>query len=131
MAGTVSVIKEVLGGGGDKGVQKITVTWTSDASGNADTTLNLFGYFLKGVTDPTDGPTDNYDITLVQDGADQLTGLLTNRDTTNSEVVYGIAKNSSDIAPVPPFLVGDHTFTVAAAGNAKSGVCILYVTDTL
>lgn len=130
MAGTVNVTREVIGGG-SKAITKYTLEWTSDASGDADTTLNLFGYLLKAVTVPTDGPTDSYDITLEQYGVDMAAGLLADRDTANAEIVFGIAKNGTDIAPVPPFLQGDHTFTVAAAGNAKSGVCYLYISECL
>lgn len=133
MAGTVAVTKELIGGGSGKAIQKISVSWTSDASGNADQTINLFGYLLKAVTDPdgTDAPTDNYDITLVQNGIDMAGGVLSDRDTANNEVAYGIAKNGTDIASAPPFLVGDHTFTVANAGNAKSGLCVLYFAECL
>lgn len=133
MAGTVTVSKEVIGGNPVKTVQKVSVSWTSDASGNADTTLNLFGYLLKAVTDPdgTAAPTDNYDITIVQNGVDMAGGVLADRSTSNNQVVYGIVKNGTDVSQIPPFLAGDHTFTVANAGNAKSGLCILYISDSL
>lgn len=131
MAGTVTPNRELLGGG-SKVISKITLDWTSDASGNADLTVNLFGFLLKAVTDPgAAAPTDNYDITLVQNGVDMAGGILADRDTANNEIVYGLVKNGTDIAPLPPFLCGDHTFTVANAGNAKSGQVILYLAESL
>lgn len=134
MAGTFAPLTRELIGGGTKVVQKHVIDWTSDSSGNADIVVNLFGFLLKAVTDPAAGgsaPTDNYDITLVQDGIDMAGGILADRDTANNEIVYGIAKNGTDIAQIPPFLAGDHTFTVANAGNAKAGRCILYLCESL
>ncbi len=131
MAGTVSQSRELIGGG-SKVVSKITIDWTSDASGNADLAVNLFGFLLKAVTDPgAAAPTDNYDITLVQNGVDMLSGMLADRDTANTEIAHGLVKNGTDIAPLPPFLAGVHTFTVANAGNAKVGQVILYIAETL
>jgi hypothetical protein len=127
-----TVTRELIGGG-SKVVQKFTIDWTSDGSGNATETVNLFGFLLKAVTDPdgTAAPTDNYDITLVQNGVDMVGGILADRDTANNEIVYGLVKNGTDIAPLPPFLAGEHTFTVANAGASKSGRVILYICETL
>ncbi len=110
-------------------VEVYEVAWTSDASGNATGTFNdIYGFLIKMVTDPTDGPTDNYDITLVDEyGADALQGAGADRDTTNSETVYPTPSGST----VPPLLCGDHTFTVANAGNAKSGLAVFYILECL
>jgi hypothetical protein len=133
MAGTLTVTREVRKGDhkGAKLIQKIKVAWTSDASGNADTSIeNLHGFLVKMVTDP-DGsaaPTDNYDITLVDElGIDALADAGLNRDTANTEQVYPIATG----AQTPVLLCGTHTFTVANAGNAKSGVAYLYIVESL
>lgn len=133
MAGTVTTTRiPLVSQSGNSKIEKVQIDWTSDASGNADATVNLYGYLLKAVTDPgSAAPTDNYDITLVQDGIDMAADLLLNRDTANNEIVYGIAKNSTDISPLPPFLAGDHTFTVANAGNAKTGTVYLYLAECL
>lgn len=101
---------------------KITVAWTSDGSGNATGTVRCDGFLVRAVTVPTDSPTDNYDITLVQDAADQLGGFLLDRDTTNTEV---------KIPTDPIFLGGDHTFTIANAGATKSGTCYLWIVESL
>lgn len=130
----VTVTREVIQAGGQgKDIHKITLAWVSDASGNASATVNLHGFLLKAVTVP-DGsaaPTDNYDITLLQNGVDMASGVLGDRSTNTNQVAYGIAKNGTDVAPLPPYLVGDHTFTVANAGNAKAGTCYLYLADCL
>lgn len=132
--GTVSVayaLNHYETGGQGKLEKTVTISWTSDASGDATSAITLNGYVQKIVTVP-DGsaaPTANYDITLVQNGVDQLVSLLANRATATNELVFGIAKNSSDVGPVPIFLIGSHTFTVANAGNAKSGVVYIYLTD--
>lgn len=131
MAGTVTPTRELIGGG-NKVIQKHVIDWVSDASGNADLAINLFGFLLKVVTDPgAAAPTDDYDITLMQDGVDMAGGILANRDTANTEIAYGLVKNGTDIAPLPPFLSGEHTFTVANAGNAKAGRCIIYLSESL
>lgn len=108
----------------------IAVSWTSDASGDASVLIpNLNGWLIKAVTDPgAAAPTDNYDITLIDEGgADAAQGLLADRDTTNSESVYTLVSG----AATPVLLSGDITFTVAAAGDSKNGVCYLYVVDSL
>jgi hypothetical protein len=101
----------------------ISVPWTSDGSGNYTETVTMNGWLVKSVTDPgAAAPTDNYDITLVQNTADQLAGALADRDTANGECVIHAA---------PIFLAGDHTFTVASAGDTKSGTAYFYLVDYL
>lgn len=101
----------------------ISVPWTSDGSGNYTETITMNGWLVKSVTDPgSAAPTDNYDITLVQNTADQLADALLNRDTTNGETVNHAA---------PIFLAGDHTFTVANAGASKTGTAYFYLVEYL
>lgn len=102
----------------------VTVTWLSDdAAGTASCTVVLNGWLVKSVTDPgAAAPTDNYDITLVQDGGDHLAGALADRDTANTEVV---------IHSSPIWLSGSFTFTIAAAGNAKNGTCYFHLVEDL
>jgi hypothetical protein len=131
MAGTLVVTRDprVMPASG-KVVERIVVDWTSDASGNADVSIaNLYGYLIKVVTDPgATAPTDDYDITLVDENSvDAAASLLLNRDTANSETVYPTVSG----AATPVFLCGTHTFTVANAGNAKVGRAVLYVTESL
>jgi len=112
-------------------IQKVQIDWTSDASGNATATVNLAGYLIKVITLPgSAAPTNLYDLTLVSpDGsaADEFMGLLADRSATNTEIKYMTATASS----VPILLAGDYTFTVANAGNTKTGTAYLYLVDDL
>lgn len=127
MAGTVTVAYRK-----HTSIRVADVSWTSDASGDATATVDLDGQLIKVTTNPTDGPTANYDITLVdQDGIDVAEGLLANRHTTNSEEAYlfkqvTLTGTGSDAAALPIYHSGPVTFTVASAGNAKSGVARIY-----
>lgn len=120
MAGTVTVAERT-----HTSVKKITWTWTSDASGNADlvTTQAYDGVIQRLVTVPAGGgsaPTDNYDIAINDgDSFDVLLGAGANRDTANTEQVA-----SSSLGVV----AGDKlTLQVSNAGNAKGGVTHLYI----
>jgi hypothetical protein len=131
MAGTVTVTRQIRDPGARKKVvERVVVDWTSDASGNADSSItDLYGWLVKMVTDPgAVAPTDNYDITLVdENSADALEGAGADRDTANTETVYPIKSG----AQTPVLLCGTHTFTVANAGNAKSGTAVLYIVTEL
>lgn len=122
MAGTVTVTRTPGKTKYGKEYEIVQVAWTSDGSGNADGAVVLDGWLVKSVTDPGDGPTDNYDITLVQNTADQLASALVDRDTTNGETVIHAA---------PIFLTGSHTFTIANAGATKSGNAYFYLVEEL
>ena len=116
MAGSATVTKY----GGSVKVHK--VAWTSDASGDCDVgVVHLDGQILRVVTDPdgTNAPTDNYDITFVDEhGFDILAADLANRDTANTEQKVPTAVTEH---------YGPVTVTVAAAGDTKSGVITIYV----
>lgn len=112
-------------------VRTVTASWTSDGSGDAaGTTKKINGRLLKGVTNPTDGPTDDYDITLTDaDGADLLSGCIDNlvdRDTTNTETVHFLLSDGAAGIAAYPVANSAVTVTVAAAGATKSGVLVLY-----
>jgi len=137
MAGTVTfTYDEGHDGAGLKGhIQKVTVDWTSDASGDADgTSRKIVGRLIKGVTDPGDSPTDNYDIVITDEEGVNVLGNcfddLVDRDTTNTEEVYFQVSNLAATDPaggVHPVVCDTLTITVSNAGNAKSGQLILYV----
>ncbi len=135
MAGTVTFAYDdgVDGGGLRRGITKVVVSWTCTAGGAADgTSRKLVGTLVKAVTDPTDSPTDNYDITLTDDaGADILSNCdadLTNRDVTNSEERYFLIKDAASTAQsLHPIVCSTVTVTIANAGSTKSGVLYLYV----
>ena len=112
-------------------VRKIKWAWTTDsvngaivdatAAGQANkTTYKYTGEIYRLITDPTDGPTDNYDVTILDDdGYDVLMGAGLDRDTTTTEQVLwsslGICLNSQ------------LRLNIGTAGNSKSGVVILYI----
>lgn len=129
MAGTLTVTQTRFQAGKGYG-NKFSIAWTSDASGNADVSVpNMNGWLVKLVTDPgATAPTDNYDITLVDENSiDALADTGLNRDTANTEQVYTLASG----AQTPIFLTGTYTFTVANAGNAKQGTAVFYVLESL
>ena len=86
MAGTVTVTERT-----HSSVKKITWSWTSDGSGDADaiTTKGYSGEIILLTTDPgATAPTDNYDVVVLDaDGEDVLLGAGANRDLANTESV--------------------------------------------
>lgn len=119
--GTCTITEEL-----HDGVKKIKFAWTSGTIADdgvvpdTDTVRAYSGKVERFITDPTDGPTDDYDITIKdEDGYDVLAGAGANRDTTNTEQV---------LASSLGIVAGDKlTFAVANAGSAKSGVAYLYL----
>lgn len=112
-------------------IRRITCSWTGTSGGAADgTTRKINGTLLKGVTNPTDGPTDDYDIVLTDDeSADLLSGCfadLTNRDTTNTETRHFNLTDGTVPIAAYPVVCSTITVTVAASGTSKSGVLVLY-----
>lgn len=119
---------------GDKNYTVVQVDWISDSGGAATAALNLYGFLVKMITLPgSPAPTDLYDITLVDaiGGLDAARNLLVDQSATLTKEIYGIAKNSSDVSPVPILLAGDYTLTVANAGNTKAGTCYLFLVEGL
>lgn len=112
-------------------IKKIIWNWTTDgangaivdatAAGQANKTVNKYtGIITRLVTDPTDTPTDNYDVTILDDdGYDVLMGAGLNRDTANTEQqlesVLGVCVDSQ------------LRLNIGTAGNTKSGKVILYI----
>lgn len=104
-------------------VKKIKVAWTCTSAGAAaDTTTAYYNGIPKAlVTVPsaTAAPADDYDITITDtDSVDVLAGQGANRDTANTEYV------TSGFIPVTESQL---TFTVANAGDVKSGTIYLLV----
>lgn len=116
-------------------VKKVIATWTSDGIGNASgTSRKIVGRLIKGQTIPSDGPTNNYGITITDDnGVDVLGGCqstLQNRDTSNTEEAYFLVLDAAAGTPlaksIHPVVCSQLTFTVASAAIAKSGTIVLY-----
>jgi hypothetical protein len=117
---------------GNKGaLEVIKWAWTTDSVNGAvvaataagainKTTFKYTGMLVKLVTVPTDGPTDNYDLTIIDSNSvDVLCGSGTDRDTTAPEYV-----SSSSLGFV---LDSQLSLLIASAGNSKSGVVYLYI----
>ena len=116
------------------GIRKVVALWTTDSGGAASgTTSRIVGALIKGVTDPTDSPTDNNDIVITDpEGIDVLGKCkkgLADRDVTNSEEQYFLLLND-DTAPLSmaahPVVCDELTITVSNGGSVKSGQLILY-----
>ena len=104
------------------GLEEITFTWLSDASGDADgTTPEQFTGDVENcsfIPDDTDVPTALWDVTIAdKNGVDVLGGQGANRSATLDEGVALVGKVFKSAL----------TLTVSNAGNAKRGKCILYI----
>ena len=98
----------------------IASTYAAAQPWNGPKPTKIKGFIVRVVTNPgTTTPTDNYDITLLdEDGVDVASGYLADRDQTNSE---------DYIFADPPWVDGELTFTIATAGDAKTGACTIYM----
>jgi len=113
---------------------KVTLTWQSASDGSVSQALGgldydwlnvLRGmYLVKMVTDPgSAAPTDDYDITLLDDdGLDVLGGAGGNRDTANNEVAHPTPDGSNINLDIAGPIDGDLDLTIANAGDTKTGV---------
>jgi hypothetical protein len=139
MAGTVTITRTPLKSANDTYFEKVVIDWVADASAATvpNTTVSgLYGFLLKAITNPgSTAPTANYDIAFgdpEDTTLDALGGLLQNRHTSNTEAVYGIAKNGTDVAPFPIFLAGDYQFQLTNnAVNSATGRVILYLSESI
>ncbi len=107
-------------------IRRIDIDWTSDASGDVNElqAFGINGRICTLITNPLAGPTDNYDVQILDEfGIDVLQGLGADRDTTNSESV-NIVYTGTDVHPAA---CGPCTLKVAAAGNAESGTVTLFI----
>ena len=122
MASSVTITEE---SGVNRGVRKIVFDWIAHTDGvvtGVQTSLAYTGKIERFITDPdgSSAPTDNYDITIVdEDGYDVLAGAGTDRDTSTTEQVLaaslGIVKASK------------LTFAASGAGSGGAGVAYLYI----
>lgn len=104
--------------------------WTSDASGNVTHLMDvpLEGVPWRLITRPSDGPTDNYDVTLVDAlGVDVLLGRGADRDTSVEETAFVYETGFPD---VKTWISGLHEFRVRNAGASKSGLVVLLIERT-
>jgi hypothetical protein len=122
-AGTVTLAHRTIGN-----IRTVTATITADA---ADATIPatalpaIEGRLLALVTNPgTTAPTDNYDVTLVdQHGHDVLEGVGANRDTANTEKVSIVFSATA----VHPAVDDGDTLTLTIVNNAVNSAEIVLV----
>ena len=114
----------------ENGLEEITISWTSDGSGDASEVLyGLKGFIINVATVPsaTAAPTADSDITLKRNtGAtslDVFDGALADRSATNHEQVPAANTGIAVLTHVN----GDYTFAVANAGASKEGTCIIRI----
>lgn len=135
MAQSVTGVLEAI----DDKQEKLTLTWQSAADGSVSQAIGgldyswlnrLRGmYLVKMVTDPsgTAAPTDDYDVTLLDDdGLDVLGGAGADRDTANSEVAHPTPDGTNINLDIAGPVDGDLDLTIANAGDTKAGVVKLY-----
>lgn len=114
-------------------ILKAVITWLSDdGDGHVTHTLTavdkerIRGYYLFFmVTNPgATAPSDNYNITLLDDdGVDMAGGTLLLRDTANSEVAIPLLSSGVSGDRITN---GGIAVTITNAGNAKVGVLTLW-----
>ena len=104
-------------------IGSLIISWTGTAGGAVGAIpVNFNGRIERIVTNPTDGPSANYDVTLADaDGLDLAQGLLANRHTTTSEEVTPLI-GTTHLVPYRGLI----TPTVANSGSAKSGTITIY-----
>jgi hypothetical protein len=112
-------------------IERIQADWTSAVGGGQTQTIDVSGIICRVTTNPgSTAPTDNYDLTLVdEDGLDLFAGQGADRDTTNSESFCpGVPlKDGTTTSVVPVAHVGVATLTIANAGDAKVGKVLIFV----
>lgn len=112
----------------DGTVRTIVAAWTSGPSGEAavgTTTEYYVGKLESLETNPTDTPTDNYDVTVADASlVDVLAGAGLDRDDTLTETVAAASLG----------FIGSYSrlsFTISNAGNSKNGVITIEVSSQL
>jgi hypothetical protein len=103
-------------------INKVTVTLTSDGSGDATVTTSsrYDGKLLWVATDPVDSPTDNWDlVTTDTTDLDVLMGNGANRDTANTEYI-----NYASLGTVSDSVLG---VTGSNMGTTKTATVYIFI----
>lgn len=124
MAGTVTVTYPTVSDRVARPIQKISVAWIADGSGNANgTTIFVSGRIVRFVTIPsaTAVPTASYDVTLEdENGIDVLEGGAANRSQSSAEQI--------SVATLKALGLDNKLQPkVAAAGAGGAGTIEIYV----
>ncbi len=126
MAGSTTVTHYTLGH-----VRKLVVDFVGSASDGTipDTVLPAFeGRLYELTTNPgAVAPTDNYDVTLIDDqGVDRLQGLGADRDTANTESLPLVYSGSTIHPVISRADVLTMKFANQAVHSATGSVILLY-----
>lgn len=125
-AWAVGTVTETYSSMANTGVKRCTLSWTSDASGDATftTSRDITGWIILVETDPgATAPTDDYDVVLNNaNGADVMGGALADRDTSNTERAMPLVNGNYSVV----FNEGQLSLVISNAGNAKVGEVIIY-----
>jgi len=121
MAGTVTLAHYTIGS-----IRKVVATCVADAADGsfpATALPAIEGRILALATNPgATAPTDNYDITLVnQHGYDVLQGVGANRDTANTEQVPVLYTSTG----THPAVDETDTLTLTIANNAVNSAIVV------
>jgi hypothetical protein len=121
MPGTVTTVHNAVGT-----IRSVVCTCTADAAGAtfpATALPSIEGRLLALVTNPgATQPTDNYDITLVdQHGHDVLEGVGANRDTLNTEKVAVVYSGTG----THPVVDEADTLTLTITNNAVNSAVVV------
>ncbi len=114
-------------------IVKLSFVGASSGGAIADVAVNkLHGYLMKVVTKPgATGPTDNYDIELLDGdaGADALNATLANRSITATQQVFPVGALGAAPLYVPP---GNYTLHITNQSvNSATGDIWLYFLDEM
>ena len=135
-AGSVTVTDQNFTDKASRPIRKISIAWTSDASGDVNgypTSAFLSGQVVRVVFAPSAGgtqPSNLYDVTLLDgSGLDVLAGQGVNlSNSAASAVVPGVPLRDGTTTSVHPCHIDDQLeLRVSGAGNAKTGTVVLYV----
>jgi hypothetical protein len=128
---TAQVVTITESSNSNSAIKKIKWEWTTDSANGAivdatavgaknKTTYKYTGQIIRLITDPVDGPTDNYDLAINDDDVMDVTmGAGQNRHTTTTQQV---------LASSLGFVYDSYlALTIGTAGNSKSGIAYLYI----
>jgi hypothetical protein len=131
MAGTVTSTPSFAQ---DRSVNRISVAWVSDASGNATADTPFISGVILCVEFKPDGgatqPSDAYDITLSStSGVNVLAGQGANlSNVTATAVVPGVPfKDGTTTSTTHRAVAETLALSVSNAGDSKGGTVVLYV----
>lgn len=123
----------------DNGVRKVTINWTSDASGDVSSSIkNVYGTLRRVVFAPvaSASPTASYDI-VINDitGVDVLEGAGANLSATAATdavpLVATTVQSGTAYEGTKVVVAGNLDLAITNAGASKQGLLTLYVSKNI